>query len=407
MKATTELLQGLGFGLAMGLAVGFYMGLTFNNDNVESVSVENMFAQQTASTVMADNVAASQEIKITNTPIPQDKNTAIQTILLNIKHQKIDLSINALLFADLSLTQKQLVNNYLHTQLIQLANQKSWSLLREWLSALDSAGLAHGLYYRLQAQLLISQGQHKKALESLVLAKSMVNTAQEQDLLLTEAQQLIDYTVNFFNNGGAITVTQISHFLNYAKQQFLEYIPVSLALANMYRSQGDIQKALDSLAFLPFDENYISSVEALEQQLLTALSQIENNQKGIALIKSGSQFLVKVQVDNLELTLMLDTGASYTAFTEQAIEKISEQTGALSQQFKTIKVNTANGTTTARVFKLSNLMIDHTALNDLSVLEVNMGQGARADGLLGMNYLSQFSFKIDQDSGVLFLAPRK
>ncbi len=165
-----------------------------------------------------------------------------------------------------------------------------------------------------------------------------------------------------------------------------------------------MQKALDSLAFLPYDEQYTPKVDDLESQLNEAQALALINSHGIQLIKSGGQFLAKVNVGGeLDLVLLIDTGASYTSLSREAIEKISTQTNALSDELKQVKVNTANGSTVARVFTLSSLALDQNQLDNISVLEVNMGDHSRSDGLLGMNFLGQFKFKIDQENALLFL----
>jgi hypothetical protein len=57
----------------------------------------------------------------------------------------------------------------------------------------------------------------------------------------------------------------------------------------------------------------------------------------------------------------------------------------------------------ARVFSLSTFSLANRQAQDLSVLEVNMGDHSRSDGLLGMNFLGKYKFKIDQDNALLFL----
>ena len=182
-----------------------------------------------------------------------------------------------------------------------------------------------------------------------------------------------------------------------------EYIPISLTLAELYRQQGALQKALDTLAFLPYDEQYTPRVDELHVNLQNALAQAEMNKEGIPLIRSGSQFLVEVQIEQLNLVLLIDTGATYTSLSLNAIERLNSETDALSDVLKSVKVNTANGTTVARVFSLSSFSLADRQAKDFSVLEVNMGEHNRSDGLLGMNFLGQYHFRIDQDNALLFL----
>jgi len=380
--------------LVIGLLVGFYLGVnqTANND-IHQVAGEQ--ASERVSNAKA-SLADSNNLK-TNA-------NAAQKLLTNIQHQQIDQSINGLLYADLTLTQKQEVNSFLHSHLIKLSNQKSWGLLERWLTALNSAGLTSSLYDRLQAQLLLKNGQYQLALEGLMVAHALVTSVAEQRLLMKEAQQIIDLTVaRFLKDNSDLSHSVMEAFLVYARQQLPDYTPASLALANLYRDNGDLQKSLDTLAHLPYDEQYSSTVDELQRALETQLFNLSQNQQGIKLIQSGHQYLVNVRVDGIDLKLMIDTGASYTALTNQAVAKLLAGGNALSTKHKSVRVNTANGTTNARLFTLSALELDHARLENLSILEVDMGENSRADGLLGMNFLSQFKFKIDQQNALLFL----
>mgnify|MGYP000482007342 FL=1 len=382
--------------LITGLLVGFYLGVN-QAHREDSVAVVVQTESGRQNSILAEPVVDNTQLRV------KPRNAAL-SIIDNIKRQQIDNSINALLFADLTLSERQQVESFLHSHLIQLNNQKSWPTLESWLLAIKSAGLANSLYYRLQAQLLMNKTQYQEALEGLITAHALVTSVQEQQFLMSEAQKIVDITVQHYAKGTSnLSHLKMTAFLMYAKQQLPEYIPISLALADVYRKSGDLQKSLDSLVYLPFDEQYTDTLDELQQSLEAQLLSLSHNQNGIQLYPSGSQFLVKVVVHDTEFKLLIDTGASYTAFTTQAVAKLMSLGNALSKDYKNIKVNTANGTTQARMFSLSEFNLGPRRLTNLSVLEVNMGENSHSDGLLGMNFLSQFKFKIDQKNALLFL----
>ncbi|MEY8204482.1 MAG: retropepsin-like aspartic protease [Bermanella sp.] len=387
--------------LTVGLVLGFYLGVHRSGDDASGL-VDATSGPVTAGSVVEPPAAARR-------PVIADHDLKLgegarRDILLNIKRQQIDQSIDGLLFAALNQTQKQQVNNALHSHLIKLSKQKSWSLLERWLDALNSAGLTSSLYDRLQGLLLLQQGQYRAALEGLMAAHALVNSLAEQQRLMKEARHIVERAMqNFLTSKASLSSSQMADFLIYARQQLPNYTPASLALANLYRSNGDLQKSFDSLAFLPYDEQYSASVDELQQSLQAQMLNLSRNQQGIKLIKAGHQYLVRVQVDGIELTLMIDTGASYTALTKQAVAMLLAKGNTLRSAHKSVRVNTANGITVARLFTLSTLALNHARLQELTVLEVDMGENSRADGLLGMNFLSQFKFKIDQQNALLFL----
>jgi clan AA aspartic protease (TIGR02281 family) len=379
--------------LLVGVLLGFYLGVNQAHLNSVVIAVNNDGGNR-----VLDETPINKVTKVVKT------GSISQSIIDDIKRQDIDKSINALLFSDLTLREGQLVQRFLHDHLLQLNNNKSWQLLESWLLAINSAGLANSLYYRLHAQLLINKTQYQDALEGLMVAHALVTSVQEQQLLMKEAKKIIDITVQHYAKGHSnFSQNKMEAFLVYAKQQLPEYTPVSLALANVYRSNGDLQKSLETLAYLPYDEQYTFTIDELQQSLEAQLVALSHNKNGIKLYPSGSQFLVKVWVQDTEFKLLIDTGASYTAFTNQAVAKLMSTGNVLSTDYKNIKVNTANGTTQARMFTLSEFKLGPRYLTNLSVLEVNMGENSHSDGLLGMNFLSQFKFKIDQENALLFL----
>ncbi len=378
-----------------GVLLGVLLGHFYSKDTTESeyaIDIEGI--SKTPITKL--HLSELQEIK----PSP-----SVSAIKHAIDQQQMDVVTGALSQVQFTRPQLQELNHYLKSHLIKLSKNKRWNVLDNWLVAMELAALMDSDIYRLQAKVLMARRRYLQALESVFLAHEMSVSQQEQSQIITDIKNIINRVINAFNDkDGVLIESEFEQFLLYAQQQLQEYIPISLSLAQVYWQQGEIQRALDVLAFLPYDEQYTPKVDDLVRKLQEAQALALINAQGIQLIKSGSQFLVNVNVGGeLDLVLLIDTGASYTSLSRQAIERIANQTNALSDELKKVKVNTANGSTVARVFKLSSLALEHTQLENISVLEVNMGDHSRSDGLLGMNFLGKFKFKIDQENGLLFL----
>jgi len=123
---------------------------------------------------------------------------------------------------------------------------------------------------------------------------------------------------------------------------------------------------------------------------------------GIPLQHSGNHFVVAARAGHSRsLQLLIDTGASLTIFTPQALERrgIRYQATGKSGVF-----NTANGRVVAPVYKLDSLAVGDWKVNQLEVGVLELGGRSEVDGLLGMNFLSHFQFFIDQNEGVLRLS---
>ena len=123
---------------------------------------------------------------------------------------------------------------------------------------------------------------------------------------------------------------------------------------------------------------------------------------GVPLIRSGHHFLVDVNpADAASLRLLIDTGASMTILTRDALQRRGLQyreTGR-SQLF-----STANGQVRSPIYILESLSVGDWYVRQLEVGVLDLdGQGG-IDGLLGMNFLSHFRFFIDQNETVLRLS---
>ena len=127
-------------------------------------------------------------------------------------------------------------------------------------------------------------------------------------------------------------------------------------------------------------------------------------QLAVPLRQEGEHYLVTVNLDSqLDVELMLDTGASKTVIKRQVLAN----TGLMvfSEADKTL-MNTANGQTLGYSVQLNNVSIASLSVSSLEAVIMEL-PNFKYDGLLGMNLLSQFDFKIDQENASLNLAPKK
>ena len=113
-------------------------------------------------------------------------------------------------------------------------------------------------------------------------------------------------------------------------------------------------------------------------------------------------------VANIELNdlydarLVVDTGASVTAISESLAFDLGLAPGPNTPRFN---VKTANGNTQAWGGRLRSVRVGEAELNNLLVVVQdfsNLKDGG-VDGLLGLNFLNEFSWRLDQANGQLIL----
>lgn len=124
----------------------------------------------------------------------------------------------------------------------------------------------------------------------------------------------------------------------------------------------------------------------------------EKFNKKIFLQKKGTHFFVHAMINNTtKVKLLIDTGASLTLIDTKILASLD------INDFENINLNTANGTVLAKLTKVDNFAIDNFDFDnfEISISSLN----SDFDGLLGMNYLKNFDFYIDQDDAILYLNP--
>lgn len=152
--------------------------------------------------------------------------------------------------------------------------------------------------------------------------------------------------------------------------------------------------AIQPLLELP---NYRVKAEALLVKIESALKRPES----IALIRQGEHFIVDALINNnTEVSLMLDTGASISLLSEPAFEELSQYSEMT--YLEDIQMSTAGGVIVASLYQVNEIAIQGYVVNDF-VFAVSSFVSDKNDGLLGMNFLKQFDFHIDQTNSSLIL----
>ena len=169
----------------------------------------------------------------------------------------------------------------------------------------------------------------------------------------------------------------------------------TLLLAQHYIAQHQYFKARESLVTLEFEEKYKTKTEELLALVAKKIALNEAYTYKIPLEKRGKHFLVQVYMENIPLKLMLDTGASITTVYQ---EKLKNFTIVRNN----VRFSTAGGDVYNHVYNTKSFTVGEIELFNFQVAgSAYYDKGE--DGLLGMNFLNRFDFKIDQKEGILYL----
>lgn len=160
---------------------------------------------------------------------------------------------------------------------------------------------------------------------------------------------------------------------------------------------GEYELARDVLTPLLEQPNYKVKANALLAKIESALKAPEN----IALSRQGEHFIVEALINNdVDVSLMLDTGASISLLSEPAFITLSQYSEV--NYIEDIQMTTAGGVVVASLYQVDEVSIQGYVVKDF-IFAVTNFVNERNDGLLGMNFLKQFDFHIDQTNSVLTL----
>jgi clan AA aspartic protease (TIGR02281 family) len=121
---------------------------------------------------------------------------------------------------------------------------------------------------------------------------------------------------------------------------------------------------------------------------------------GVPLHRSGNHFLVDARVAGAgSVRLLIDTGASMTILTPNALAGLGDWNTGESRVF-----STANGRVKAPLYRLDALEVGEWQVSELDVGVLELPDSPHIDGLLGMNFLRHFQFFIDQNEALLRLS---
>lgn len=298
---------------------------------------------------------------------------------------------------------------------------------RRWLAAQEYAKLDvfFPLYLRQYPQdieFLLLEAEY--IAHTHLLSDAIIHYHSMLNLPLSKAQQaLVQNTITRLTND---TITQLKQanswdILAQFVEPLLQVSPTDrgliLALATAYARQQQAGLMENALASIRYDDPQAMEIRQIIQQnnddvianndgTGSADSRRPNTNSpaggiSIKLQKYGDQYVVETRLSAQQVHLLIDTGASTTAISRQKFKAL----------FKTVEtkfvgqfnVQTANGVVRSPMYQFASLEIAQAKVRNINVMVLPLDELGHSDGLLGMNFLREFDFRIDQNKALLHL----
>lgn len=189
-----------------------------------------------------------------------------------------------------------------------------------------------------------------------------------------------------------------------------------MALAKAYGMQEQTVLMENVLAALPSDDaraqrlrndiynpDRVASIGQLPQEVLSP-SPSSNIRSQVRLIARNGQYYTDVRLSNVDAQLLVDTGASTTAVSQQVFNRIASSD---TTYLGTFQVQTAGGNIASPIYRIAELALGEERLSNVSVMVLPTENLSDFDGLLGMNVIKRFNISYDQATGDMQMYKQK
>jgi clan AA aspartic protease (TIGR02281 family) len=174
----------------------------------------------------------------------------------------------------------------------------------------------------------------------------------------------------------------------------------TLKLAEAHYQAGNYKFSKNILSSIEYETRFSRDINFLKAKI----NNKNTKNTEISLKKYNSHYIVSGDLNNIKVNLLVDTGATISVITKKFFERNKSSFNA--KFIKKSFVNTAGGKIEAKVYLFPTFSIKDYSLQNIEFLVIDSLEDERIDGLLGMNFLKEFKFQIDQDDGVLKLRYR-
>jgi clan AA aspartic protease (TIGR02281 family) len=193
----------------------------------------------------------------------------------------------------------------------------------------------------------------------------------------------------------------------------------------LYASETDKQTYNIELYFSPEDLEAIReateepSPEEVEQEVAAEPAEVESAETAEEVSTETSEeveSIVKFSTTNGHMVvpvllnesrntnLLFDTGASITVLSTE----LAQSLGLVAAAGKTIRLKTVAADVKAKVATLDSITVGGLSRSDfpVAVIDLDLDTSGRFEGILGMDFLSNYTIRIDNQANRIFLSPR-
>lgn len=284
-------------------------------------------------------------------------------------------------------------------QLRKWLNEQQWPLINQFVEQFLIRFTYDIDVLTLKADSLEKQNKPQEAIDQYIELLSLsFDTTQEE---------FYGARIRHIANGYITLLTEQK-----AWQQLLNFSEQVLAQDNQFPpyvlAQGLALIELHDLDYAQDIIEPIADISFYQQQAEDLLDKIDKarlHQTAIALEPVGEHYLVNGRINRTaDVRLMIDTGASISMLTKAMFDEIESWTDP--DFVRDSLINTAGGTINAPIYRFEQFQINEFVVRNVHFVIIDLDNMQGYNGLLGMNFLKEFKFEIDQQENLLVLSPK-
>ena len=203
----------------------------------------------------------------------------------------------------------------------------------------------------------------------------------------------------------------------YFRQAEYDLAAENFATFLLHASETDRQRYNIELYFSPEDLEAIREAteepgpEEVEQEVAAEPAEevsTETSEEVESIVRfstSNGHMVVPVLLNESRTSsLLFDTGASITVLST----KLAQSLGLVAAVGKTIRLKTVAADVRAKVATLDSITVGGLSRSDfpVAIVDLNLGTSGRFEGILGMDFLGNYTIRIDNQANRIFLSPR-
>jgi len=246
------------------------------------------------------------------------------------------------------------------------------------------------------ARVKSAMGYFEDALSVMEKADLLIKTEREQYLFSRFLDNITgDYARELMEAKNFAAVDELYERITLAMPEEAGYY---LKLGLLRIRLGNYDAALIPLSQI---ENHAQlGEEARELIAQTEVDERLGSLEVLPLLKNGAQFIVEALVDGqYPIKLLIDTGAAMTIIDESALQSMGYDLSGKQEGL----FSTANGVVEAPVVSINELALGSASIGPIAVGGLPLSMHSEIGGLLGMNFLRHYDFRIDQTNKELHL----